>query len=208
MESVVRQQYERLADIYDQRWQNYITNTLSFFVNWVQLAPQERVLDVACGTGELERMLVERHAQQRVTGVDFADRMLAIAQHKCAAFPQVCFHQASASALPWQSPEFDVVLCANAFHYFHQPAVVLAEMKRVLQPDGKVMILDWCRDFLICRLCDWVLGWLDPAHQNCYTEAELHHLLEQAGYRIERSQRVRFGWIWGLMVVEASLDTP
>ena len=88
-----------------------------------------------------------------------------------------------------------------ASHYFEQPKKVLSEMARVV--DGRVIILDWCRDFWVCQLCDWGLSWLDPAHKRCYTEAELHGLLTQAGYRIQRAQRVRFGLIWGLMAVEA-----
>lgn len=208
METLVQQQYDRLAAIYDQRWQGYITNTLSFLVDWAQIAPAETVLDVACGTGELERRLIERQGGQVVTGVDFSDQMLAIARPKFADQPSVTFQQASASALPWQQPEFDVVVCANAFHYFNEPDQVLVEMRRVLHPTGRVVILDWCRDFVVCRLCDWVLGWLDPAHKNCYTEAELHDLLTAAGYRIQRSQRVRFGLIWGLMAVEAIPKQP
>jgi len=202
MESPVQAQYNRLAAIYDQRWQFYIARTLDFLVAWAGVLPGERVLDVACGTGELERRLSERHPQQEMVGVDFSPAMLAVAEPKCARWPRVRFQVAPAEALPWGEPAFDVVICANAFHYFDQPAAVLAEFRRVAA-GGRVVILDWCRDFWVCRLCDWVLGWVDPAHQRCYTEAELHALLRQAGYRIQRSQRRRFGLVWGLMAVEA-----
>ena len=202
----MQQQYDRLAQIYDQRWQFYITNTLSFLIEWAVIAPGEKVLDVACGTGELERRLTAQHPQQVMVGVDFSAQMLAIAQQKCAHSPYVSFQQASASALPWSHPQFDVVICANAFHYFDDPDAVLGEMQWVLQVNGRVILLDWCRDFVVCRLCDWVLGWFDPVHKRCYTEAELQKLLVTAGYRIQRSQRVRFGLIWGLMVIEAVID--
>ncbi|MGF1461400.1 MAG: class I SAM-dependent methyltransferase [Leptolyngbyaceae cyanobacterium] len=203
MEGLVQQQYDRWAAIYDQRWRFYIHNTLSFLLDWVPVNTGDHVLDVACGTGELERRLVTRHPDLAISGVDFSSEMLAIAQQKCADLPTVSFQVASATALPWQSGEFDWVICANAFHYFDAPQLALAEMQRMLKPSGRVVILDWCRDFWVCRLCDWVLGWLDPAHKNCYTEAELHDLLALAEYRIERSQRLRFGLIWGLMAVEA-----
>ena len=202
----MQQQYDRLAPIYDQRWQFYITNTLSFLIEWAGIAPEDKVLDVACGTGELERRLTVQHPQQTIVGVDLSAQMLAIAQPKCVDHPHVSFQPASASALPWQHPQFDVVVCANAFHYFDTPDAVLGEMQRVLQASGRVFLLDWCRDFVVCRLCDWVLGWFDPAHKRCYTEAELHKLLVTAGYSIQRSQRVRFGLIWGLMAVEAVID--
>ena len=203
IETLVQQQYDRLARIYDQRWRFYISNTLSFLVGWAHIGPLDKVLDVACGTGELEYLLTNQHPQQAVVGIDFSEQMLAIARQKCNTCPHVRFHQVAATTLPWSDPQFDTVVCANAFHYFDQPTAVLAEMRRVLHSGGRVIILDWCRDFWVCRLCDWVLGWFDPAYKRCYSEAELHRLLTAAGYQIQRAQRVRFGLVWGLMAVAA-----
>jgi ubiquinone/menaquinone biosynthesis C-methylase UbiE len=140
--------------------------------------------------------------------VDFSENMIAIAAQKCRAYPYMGFQVASATALPWASPSFDRVVCANAFHYFERPEQVLAEMHRVLQQSGTVVILDWCRDFWVCQVCDWILGWLDPAHQYCYTERELQQILQSAGYQVLRSHRLRFGLIWGVMAVEARATLP
>lgn len=71
----VRTQYDRLADIYDLRWRNYILNTLTFLHNWEQIEPQDRVLDVACGTSEFERLLLERNPRQQITGIDISKKM-------------------------------------------------------------------------------------------------------------------------------------
>jgi ubiquinone/menaquinone biosynthesis C-methylase UbiE len=92
-------------------------------------------------------------------------------------------------------------LSANAFHYFDRPQVALSEIKRVLKPNGKVIILDWNKDYLVCKICDWLLQIFDPAHQQCYTQAELHQLLVSADFKICRATRVRLGIIWGLMAV-------
>ena len=51
----VRAQYDQLAAMYDQRWQDYTARTLTFLQGWAQLDPQASVLDVACGTGALSR---------------------------------------------------------------------------------------------------------------------------------------------------------
>jgi ubiquinone/menaquinone biosynthesis C-methylase UbiE len=96
-----------------------------------------------------------------------------------------------------------VVVSANAFHYFEQPQVALTEMKRVLKPNGKIVILDWNKDYLVCRICDLILQVFDPAHQQCYTQEELHQLLLSAEFKIYRATKVRFGVIWGLMAVTA-----
>ncbi|MDX2214338.1 MAG: methyltransferase domain-containing protein [Oculatellaceae cyanobacterium bins.114] len=203
IEATVRQQYNQLATQYDRRWQQYITNTLVFFKDWMQLAPSAIVLDIACGTGELERLLLTQNPQQSITGVDISDEMLRQAQQKLKSFPNIAFQVATARSLPFQSCQFDVVLSANSFHYFDQPDTVLQEMQRVLKPNGKLLLLDWCRDSWVCQMCDWVLQWFDPAHKQCYTQAELHTLLTSNQFQIVRSQKVRFGWLWELMVVEA-----
>jgi ubiquinone/menaquinone biosynthesis C-methylase UbiE len=199
----VRAQYEQLASIYDVRWRNYIASTLTFLSNWEQIDAKSTVLDVACGTGEFERLLLDKNSTQKIIGIDISEKMLNIARRKNQTYSNVEFYQTSVNSLPFQDYAFDVIVCANAFHYFEQPQIALAEIKRVLKPNGKLIILDWSKDFLICRICDWLLQLFDSAHQQCYTQAELHQLLVAADFNIYRTTKVRFGTIWGLMAVTA-----
>lgn len=202
-ETKVRQQYDQLAATYDWRWSRYVSNTLSFLKNWAHIPPDAQVLDVACGTGEFERMLVTENSAQSIVGVDISENMLAIARQKCDGSPNVAFQVASASALPFADNSFDVAVSANAFHYFDQPKLALAKMKRVLKPDGEVVIMDWCRDYFLCQVCDILLKLFDPAHKQCYSQAEFHQLLQAAGFEVQRATKVRFGIVWGLMVATA-----
>jgi ubiquinone/menaquinone biosynthesis C-methylase UbiE len=203
IEAKVRQEYDRLAAVYDQRWNSYITSTLSCLKTWADIGPEAVVLDVACGTGEFERLILAEHPRQHMVGVDISEKMLDIACRKLVAYPHVSFQVATASALPFADHYFDVIVSASAFHYFDVPESALAEMKRVLKPEGKVIILDWCKDYLFCRLLDWVLQVVDPAHQQCYTQAEFHHLLTSAGFEICQATQVRLGLVWGLMIAQA-----
>ena len=202
----VRQHYNRLAKIYDRRWRAYVSRTLDFFQAWLELSGTETVLDIACGTGELERRLLREHPAQQIWGVDLSEQMLAIAQDKLHPFPTVSLHRANVSALPFDDHQFDVVVSASAFHYFEDPSLALQEMKRVLKPDGRLVILDWCRDFWACKVCDLVLKLADPVYRQCYTEREFHHLLTTAGFRITDARPVSFGWFWGLMVATVRLE--
>ncbi len=208
VETTVALEYDRLAEQYDRRWQRYINDTLFFFKQWAAIGVEESVLDVACGTGEFERLLLNDHPDQTVVGVDLSMQMLNQAQRKLEAFPNVTFQLATARSLPFNDQKFDVVASANAFHYFDDPAIALAEMHRVLRSSGRLVLIDWCRDDWLCWLCDVVLRWIDPSHQQCYTQAELHGLLTAAQFEIGRSQRVRFSWLWELMVVEANPQYP
>jgi ubiquinone/menaquinone biosynthesis C-methylase UbiE len=196
----VRRQYDAMASWYDRYWQRYLTRTLTFMQHWARLAPGERVLDVACGTGLWARLVLGTQPTLSIVGIDVSRQMLAVAHRRCQAYPGAWFQQGRASALPYDRGQFDVVVSASAFHYFDDPHAALVEMQRVLTPQGRVIVLDWCKDFLLCRLCDLVLHRIDPAHTQCYTQAEFHALLDQAGFDVVAAQRRRFGLVWGTMI--------
>jgi ubiquinone/menaquinone biosynthesis C-methylase UbiE len=206
IETTVRKQYNHLASVYDRRWKNYIAHTLSFLKSWAEISPVDSVLDVACGTGEFERLILSDYSTLKVVGVDISEEMLAIAEEKCGVYPQVSFYTASASALPFANKSFDVIVSANSFHYFDDPLAALIEMQRVLKPNGKVVILDWCKDYLFCQILDIILKIVDPAHQQCYTQDEFYHFLTSANFVVSRGTKFRFGVFWGLMVATASLQ--
>ncbi len=199
MEPPVRAQYNRMAARYDRRWRGYLDATLGTLQAWVRPVRGLAVLDVACGTGELARRMGPDQAQQLV-GVDLTPGMLSVAAQKLTARPEALLAQAGASSLPFASSSFDLVVTASAFHYFPAPVAALREMARVVRPGGRVVVLDWCRDFWLCQLCDIVLRRLDPAHRACYTQRELHACFAQAGLHVVAAQRLRVQRIWGIMV--------
>ncbi len=206
-ETIVRKQYNEKANTYDRRWSSYLTKTLSFLRSWAQILPSETILDIACGTGELERLLLEENSQQRITGVDISKEMLNTAEQKLSTYSQVFWHKASASKLPFDSGSFDTIICASSFHYFEDPIASLTEMKRVLKEDGRVIILDWCKDYLGCQILDLALKVIDSAYQQCYTQKEFYDLLTKAGFEILRDTKLRYGILWEFMVVEAVIST-
>jgi ubiquinone/menaquinone biosynthesis C-methylase UbiE len=71
----VRQQYDQIAINYDQRWKRYILDTLSFLKTWAQIAPMDTVLDVACGTGEFERLILAENPTQQMVGIDISEKI-------------------------------------------------------------------------------------------------------------------------------------
>lgn len=204
----VVKQYDAWARVYDLFWQRYVNKTLPVAQQAAALASGDRVLDLACGTGELERRIVGTVSDLEIVGVDLAPSMIDRARNKLEGQPRVTFEQADVHDLPFEGDAFDVAICANTFHYFTHPAQMLQEARRVLRPGGRLVVLDWCRDFWTCRVMDAVLQVLDPAYQHCYTLDELSGLLEDAGVAIRDSFRYRFDLIWGMMVLEAVPDCP
>ena len=200
----MRKQYNQMAAVYDRIWSRYISKSLSFLKDWAQLDPLDTVLDVACGTGAFERLVLLEQPTRSIIGVDLSEKMLEIAAQKCRDYPNVAFQNASVTALPFVDRSFDVVVSASAFHYFENPTAALIEMRRVLKPEGELTILDWCKDDWLCRLYDFILKRFDPAHEQCYTQAELHHFLNETGFQIQRSRRFRIGLAWELMLATAT----
>jgi ubiquinone/menaquinone biosynthesis C-methylase UbiE len=204
-EEVVRQQYDQMAPSYDRRWSTYLSKTLSFLDAWMAISPHAVVLDIGCGTGEFERLVLNRQPNQQIIGVDISEKMLEIARQKCQAYPNVTFCTTSVSALPFSDHSFDVIVSASAFHYFDEPEAALKEARRVLRPGGILVILDWCKDYLFCRVSDMILKVVDPAYQRCYTQKEFHHLLNSARFTVQAASKTRCGlnW-WGLMIATAA----
>ena len=93
---------------------------------------QGRVLELACGTGRLLRLLADQPKVQQVVGLDIAPRMLAAA----AARGHRLLVQASAEALPFSPGHFDTALCAVYTLRDLERSTVYAEVARVLRPGG------------------------------------------------------------------------
>ncbi|MBX2803723.1 MAG: ubiquinone/menaquinone biosynthesis methyltransferase [Myxococcales bacterium] len=108
--------------------------------------PGERVLDLACGTGDVTLMLAERVGTDgEVVGTDVNGEMMALGQRKAAAASNVSWVQADAMALPFESNRFDLVTCSYAGRGFPDWPTVLAEVHRVLVPGGRFWNLDFAR---------------------------------------------------------------
>jgi len=106
------------------------------------LGAQDRLLDVACGTG-----IVARLAQQvigdygAIAGVDASPAMLGIAR---TAAPSIDWREGDATRLPIASDHsFDLVTCHQGLQFFNDRTAAVREMRRVLRSDGRVAIGTW-----------------------------------------------------------------
>lgn len=192
----VRHSYDALAASYDTRWRHYIEATSALALEAMAPEACDRVLNVACGTGELERQLERSHPHLRVSGTDLSLRML---RHAASKRLRADWAAAVSTQLPFVGGSFDYVLCVNAFHYFRQPEESLLEMARVLRPGGTLVLVDWCDDYWSCKLCSAWLRLTDRAFHRTYTLPACQTLVERSGFRVISAERRRIDWLWGLM---------
>lgn len=107
----------------------------------VRLAPGERVLDVACGTGAVTAEALRRVAPDgKVAGLDRSADMLGVARRK---MPDLDLVEGRAEALPFDDAAFDAVTCQFGLMFFDDRERALLEMRRVLRPGGRVAVAVW-----------------------------------------------------------------
>ena len=126
---------------------------------------QDSVLDVACGTGDLARAFARRAGS--VVGVDFAERMLALAAGRKARGPACtvpCWCRADALCLPFADGTFNMTGCAFGVRNFQDLDCGFREMYRALRPGGRAVIVEFSMP--LNRALRWLYGlyfeWLMP----------------------------------------------
>lgn len=106
--------------------------------------PTDSVLDIACGTGDMVRAFQWVDSPpRRLVGCDFATGMLSRAAQRSRG--KLDWVQADALALPFDSDSFSIISCAFGVRNLQDLDAGLEEMHRVLQPGGRVVILEFTR---------------------------------------------------------------
>jgi ubiquinone/menaquinone biosynthesis C-methylase UbiE len=130
-----------MAGDFDRIAQSYAPGAAEF-VSGLELQPGERVLDVACGTGNLSFPAAKAGAQ--VTGVDIAPNLLETARARAQAEGLVVrFDEGDAEQLPYEDAAFDTVVTMFGAMFAPRPEKVAAELTRVSRPGGRIAMANW-----------------------------------------------------------------
>jgi len=144
----VNRLFETIADRYD-----FFTALMSYgmdrgwkrtLLEMAALSGSERVLDIACGTGDITFEAGRRLNNGCAIGLDITQSMLAIAQRKKQKkHENVVFHRADIMRLPFSDETFDCVTGGYALRNVPDIPGALEEIKRVLKSGGRVLALDF-----------------------------------------------------------------
>ena len=119
-----------------------IENVAEEFMARQPLQPGSRVLDVACGTGNLAVLAARRGCV--VSGIDIAGNLIAQARDRAAAEGlRIDFKEGDAEALPFVGGQFDLVVSMFGVMFAPRPNVAAAELLRVTRPGGQVALASW-----------------------------------------------------------------
>lgn len=143
---IQRYGWDLAARDYEALWEAPLADARAALMVSAAVAPGERVLDMACGTGlvafEAARAV---GARGRVLGVDLSGAMVDAARQRAAQrqLPNIGFARMDAEALALPDGGFDVVLCALGLMYMPDAGQALREMRRVSRPGGRVALAVW-----------------------------------------------------------------
>jgi demethylmenaquinone methyltransferase/2-methoxy-6-polyprenyl-1,4-benzoquinol methylase len=220
----VRAMFDRIAPRYDA-----LNRLLSFGLDraWrrvaldaIAIGPGDRVLDLACGTGDLAELAAARGA--RVVGADFARGMLRGAQERAVGCALV---QADAAALPFANGWATAATCGFALRNFVSIEATLGELARIVAPGGRIALLEvdrprsaWARAghaLWFDRVVPRVGGWLSDRDAYAYLPQSTAYLppdpvfaalLDHAGFFDARKRSLLLGaaQLWTARRREAS----
>jgi demethylmenaquinone methyltransferase/2-methoxy-6-polyprenyl-1,4-benzoquinol methylase len=214
--AAVQAMFDRIARRYD-----LLNTVLSFGADarWRRRAARAagpsgdgRALDVACGSGKLTAALRRLAPDGLVVGLDFSGEMLRVA---AAGPPGPRYVRGDGLRLPFPDGAFDAVTVAFGLRNFADPAQGLCEMRRVLRPGGRAVVLEFVRPrpgpigagyrwylvHVLPRVGGWVsgdraaYGYLSQTVDAYRTPEELVALASGAGWREARIDLLTLGTV-------------
>ena len=199
MPKTVSEETERLKRIYEKQAPRY-DRSIAFWEKvlfrdgrqWVCSRAQGEVLEVAIGTG---RNLTFYPAGVRMTGIDLSPAMLERARERAGELGmEVDLREGDAQDLPFPGGSFDTVVCTLSLCNVPDDRRAVAEMKRVLRPGGRLLLLDHI------RAASGLGRAVQKALEFVWVRLEGEHLLRRPlehakaeGLRIEERERYKRG---------------
>src|SRR5919197_3451918 len=153
----IKRIYSGYSNVYDYIFKWFFTPLHQHVINSLNIGSNAHVLDVGVGTG-LSLPLYPRHCQ--VVGMDLSGDMLKKAWKKVRKYglTKVSLMEMDASRLAFKDNNFDYVVAAFVISVVPDPVRVIAEMKRVAKPQGRIAIINHfqSQNRTLAKLEEWV----------------------------------------------------
>jgi SAM-dependent methyltransferase len=149
------------AGDYD-RFSRYMEGGAREFYERLTVAPGCRLLDVACGSGQLALIAAKQGVD--VTGVDIAGNLVERARARALAENLPArFEEADAEALPFEAATFDVVTSLIGAMFAPRPELVAKELLRVCKPGGMIAMANWTAEGFVGQMFKTVAQFIAPS---------------------------------------------
>jgi SAM-dependent methyltransferase len=142
-----------------------------------------RCLEIGCGGGRLLQRVLSGGVAS-AAGLDHSPDMLVLSSRRnqeAAGHGVLQLKLGDAAKLPWPDDAFTLVLSANTFFFFAQPELVLAELRRVLAPSGRLVIATVPGPLPRPSLRNWWV-WVWGSRMHTYDDETMRSMLDTAGF--------------------------
>jgi 2-polyprenyl-3-methyl-5-hydroxy-6-metoxy-1,4-benzoquinol methylase len=138
-----------------------IENVAEEFMARQTLRPGARVLDAACGTGNLAVIAARNGCE--VSGIDIASNLVVQARRRATAENlKIVFHEGDAEALPFLDAQFDLAVSMFGVMFTPRPGVIASELHRVTRPGGQIALANWTPEGFIGKMFQVFKAHLPP----------------------------------------------
>ncbi|WP_425800605.1 class I SAM-dependent methyltransferase [Desulfitobacterium sp. Sab5] len=169
------------ADKYDSGFEGkFLRKFYWLFIQNINIPSNSKVLDVACGTGELLKQMYNRFNILGY-GMDIDDRMINVAKEKC---PQMDIRQAKCDKIPFSNQSFDIITVCMAFHHFENRKEFINEVVRVIKDGGQIYIVELRLPEIIRKIANTIMYHLNIVG-HFFTPNEISSEFEKVGIQAD-----------------------
>jgi ubiquinone/menaquinone biosynthesis C-methylase UbiE len=155
-------------------------------------------LDVGCGTGTLLSMIGKQRKEAQLFGIDLSEEMIRVARRKLGDSVQL--RASDSEKLPFQNEQFDLITCTFSFHHYPNPKAVLMEMRRVLTPNGKLIVADPSAFTPVRQIVNLLAPFRKNGTVRFYSKNEMSRLAQSAAFAVSKWSKLN--WHSYIMVAE------
>ena len=145
----------------------------------------DNILDVGCGVGWASIKLATKINPGIAYGIDITKEMIAQSKKHAEKLKikNIKFQKGSVLNLPFKDNFFDGAITTHAAHHFYKPYEMFGEIKRVLKPNSKFILVDTCGSSKLIRDFEKKLKKEEKAHHKFLRLSEANKLLKEIGFR-------------------------
>ena len=145
------------------------------------------VLEIGCGNGGGTRLIRKYFTPIRIEAIDFDEKMISIAKKRNKDF-EVTFQRMDATKLDFPDSHFDAVFDFGIIHHISDWKACLMELKRVLKPEGELILADLSLDSFTTGTGKLWKIITDHPYESLYTPGEFVDYLKEIGFKITHYQ--------------------
>ena len=178
-----------------KKFRNYKENTIKFFnemsdkkhgdsfkhydnvINWIQKLPMNTLLDLGTGKGDLIEKIItifqKNNKDLNLIGIDISPKMIEQANKKNLLAK---FKVGDSENIKFKNSYFDIITCINSFHHYSNPEKAISEMKRVLKPNGTIILGEIWLPVIFRDLVNLILPFLKTGDYKIYSVKEIEKI--------------------------------